>query len=102
VVSDPTVALGFRLAGLEPTVVESASEATDILRRMVDDERYGVILVQQNLAPQGEPASGRRARSGLPLVVLFPPPTAESPADDALAYVTDLLRSAVGYRVRLR
>jgi vacuolar-type H+-ATPase subunit F/Vma7 len=102
VVSDRTVAPGFRLAGLEPRAVTSASEAALVLREMMDDDRFGVVLVQEDLVPEGAPPSTRKDRPGLPLVVLFPPPRVARPEDEALAYVTELLRSAVGYRVRLR
>jgi len=102
VVSDAMVGEGFRLAGLEPRVVGSQAEAAVVLEGMMEDGRWGVLLVQEDLVPAGPPPSARRDRSGLPLVVHFPPPRVARPAEDALAYVTELLRSAVGYRVRLR
>jgi vacuolar-type H+-ATPase subunit F/Vma7 len=102
VVSDRTVAPGFRLAGLDPHPVASPSEATEVLREMMDDDRFGVVLVQEDLVPEGAPTPTRKDRPGLPLLVLFPPPRVERAEDEALAYVTELLRSAVGYRVRLR
>lgn len=102
VVADSVVALGFRLAGLRPQVVESAEDAVVALEAILRDARWGVILVQENLMPDPEPASAQRASSGLPILVPFPAPGRERVSGDAEAYVTELLRRAVGYRVKLR
>jgi len=102
VVADPVVALGFRLAGLEPYVADSAERAANHLDGMLRDARWGIILVQEDLMPDPEPASITRSKSGLPILVPFPRPGRERPPGEAEAYVTELLRRAVGYRVRLR
>jgi vacuolar-type H+-ATPase subunit F/Vma7 len=102
VVGDATVALGFRLAGLHPHVVASKEAAADLLSRMVEDPQWGVILVQEDMMPDVPQGGRRRASSGLPVVVPFPAPSLERPPGEAEAYVAELLRRAVGYRVRLR
>jgi vacuolar-type H+-ATPase subunit F/Vma7 len=102
VVGDATVALGFRLAGLRPHVVDSKDAAADLLSRMVDDPQWGVILVQEDLMPDVPRSGRRRASAGLPVLVPFPAPSLERPPGEAEAYVAELLRRAVGYRVRLR
>lgn len=102
VVADPGVALGFRLAGLRPQVAESAEAAAALLDEMSGTNRWGVILVQDNLMPAADPVSVRRSRSGLPILVPFPRPGRERLPGEAEAYVAELLRQAVGYRVRLR
>jgi vacuolar-type H+-ATPase subunit F/Vma7 len=102
VVADPVVALGFRLAGLEPRVVASVEGASAALDEMVRDPRWGVILVQEDLMPEVAPTSTRSASSGLPILVPFPGSGRERAVGDAEAYVAELLRRAVGYRVRLR
>lgn len=102
VVADPAVALGFRLAGLRPVAVESKSAAATLLGRLADEPEWGVILVQEDLMPEASPAAPSRAGTGLPILVPFPAPTRERPPGEAEAYVANLLRRAVGYRVRLR
>ena len=102
VVSDSTVALGFRLAGLRPHVVGSKEAADSLLSRMREDPQWGVILVQENLMPELAAGGGRRAGAGLPVVVPFPAPSLGRAPGEAEAYVAELLRRAVGYRVRLR
>ncbi len=102
VVSDASVALGFKLAGVRPKLADSREDAARMLDEMVQDARWGVILVQEDLMPQVFSSSRRRSASGLPIVVPFPAPRRERPVGEAEAYVAELLRQAVGYRVRLR
>jgi vacuolar-type H+-ATPase subunit F/Vma7 len=101
-VCDGSVALGFRLAGLRPRVVDSREDADRLLSQMVDEPQWGVILVQEDMMPDAPRSGWRRERSGLPVLVPFPAPSLERPPGEAEAYVAELLRRAVGYRVRLR
>lgn len=101
VVCDPFVALGFRLAGLSPSVATERESARRLLETMLGDEEWGVILIQEDLTPDLAGAR-HQGRSALPLVIPFPGPELERPPGEAEAYVAELLRRAVGYRVRLR
>lgn len=101
VIASPGVSLGVRLAGIRPVVVESRDAAAEPLEEMLADPRWGVILVQEDLMPDVLRGTAARAR-GIPIVVPFPAPRRERPVGEAEAYVTELLRQAVGYRVRLR
>jgi vacuolar-type H+-ATPase subunit F/Vma7 len=102
VVGDGAVTLGFALAGLRTHVVDSIESSSALLAEMIADPRWGVILVQEDLMPDLSRAGARRAAGGLPLLVPFPAPSLERPPGEAEAYVAELLRQAVGYRVRLR
>jgi len=102
VVGDEGVSLGFRLAGLRPRVAESPETAMALLDEMVGDARWGVILVQEDLVPDLEPLTRSRPDSSMPILVPFPAPSRARTPDEAEAYVAELLRQAVGYRVRLR
>lgn len=101
VVCDPFVALGFRLAGLSPSVATEAEAARRHLDDMIGDERWGVILIQEDLVPDLAGAQ-QRSRAALPLLIPFPGPELERAPGEAEAYVAELLRRAIGYRVRLR
>jgi vacuolar-type H+-ATPase subunit F/Vma7 len=102
VVGGPHVSLGFRLAGLRPRVAESREIARSLLDEMARDGRWGVILVQEDLMPDPQVLTGQGADSGLPILVPFPAPSRAAAPGEAEAYVAELLRRAVGYRVRLR
>lgn len=101
VLSRPGVAGGFALAGVRPVVAAAAPEAAAKLTALVNDPTIGVVLIEQGLydglAPATIEALGRRE---LPLVVPFPAPSREAIAAPE-AYVIELLRRAIGYRVRL-
>jgi vacuolar-type H+-ATPase subunit F/Vma7 len=102
VICDHPVSFGFRLAGLRPQPAAGPAEAGRLLAELIEDDRWGVILVQEDLVPDLGSASRRRLRTGLPLIIPFPGPSRDRPPGEAEAYVTELLRRAVGYRVRLR
>lgn len=101
-VCDLSVSFGFRLAGLRPHAAGGPADAARLLAELTEDDRWGVILVQEDLVPDPTSASRRRLRTGLPLIIPFPGPSRDRPPGEAEAYVTELLRRAVGYRVRLR
>lgn len=101
VVSTAAVAPGFELAGFSPTTAgpESAAAALESTARA---EGTAIILLQSDLyeAAAG-PALRRLERAAHPVVLPFPGPRwTERPAADT--YVVELLRRAIGYRVRLR
>ena len=102
VVCDPFVALGFRLAGLAPSVASGAESAQALLEEMMGEPGWGVILFQEDLVPDLSVASGRAVQDGVPLLIPFPGPELEREPGEAERYVADLLRRAIGYRVRLR
>ena len=62
----------------------------------------GVILIEDRLY-RGLPEELHRefGRHALPMLVPFPGPQWEGRAEDAEAYIVELLRQVVGYRVRL-
>jgi vacuolar-type H+-ATPase subunit F/Vma7 len=90
VVCRPELATGMRLVGLPVHPAADADAARAIVASLRD--RAGVVLLDDRLRGDAPPA-------GLPLVVPFPGPTAGAAGD---GHVLELLRRAIGYRVRLR
>lgn len=101
-VARPGVASGLRLAGLEPL----EAVGTDATIRRLEESTAGdpaLILVEDSLWDALPPEVRDRFETRpFPLVVPFPSPTPETPEARAEAYLVDMLRRAVGYRVRLR
>jgi vacuolar-type H+-ATPase subunit F/Vma7 len=96
------VAAGFRLAGLSPVEANDAEEGGRRLAALLDEEDLGVVLVDDAFYAALPPAAQRHlAREPLPLVVPFPGPAWAPPREGAEAYIAELLRRAIGYRVRL-
>lgn len=101
VVCTPPVATGFALAGL--TAVEAdMTTAPNAIERIVDQQDAGIILVEQTLydALPGE-LRARVDRLASPVLVPFPSPAWQG-RGLAEQYVLEILRQAVGYRVRAR
>jgi vacuolar-type H+-ATPase subunit F/Vma7 len=98
----PEVAAGFGLAGLQATETPDSAGAAARLSELRARPEVGVILVEdvlyQDLPEELLHEFGRHA---LPMVVPFPGPQWEARAESAEAYIVELLRQVVGYRVRL-
>ena len=101
VLCTPEVAAGFSLAGLSVEAVD-ASGASEAVRRLATDGTIGIILVEETLhRTLPEELRARLERLAVPIVVPFPSPTWER-RGLAEQYVLEILRQAVGYRVRAR
>lgn len=102
VLCTPEVAPGFRLVGLEPVEAADGADGAARLAELRSRPEVGVVLIEEDLydsLPQPElRALEREAR---PLVVPFPGPV-WAPPPSPEAYVVELLRRAIGYRVKLR
>lgn len=99
----PDVAAGFALAGMRAVPVTTPAAADLRLRELVREADTGVLLVEERLH-EALPLELRRrlARRPLPMVVPFPGPAWAERPEGAEAYVIELLRQVIGYRVRLR
>ncbi|NJD62929.1 MAG: hypothetical protein FIA93_09465 [Deltaproteobacteria bacterium] len=96
-------ASGFALAGFPfieaPTQAEGAARTLEAAA----DPTIGVILVEETIY-SAIPEAARRAldRRPLPMVIPFPAAAWAPGREAAEAYLVEILRLAIGYRVRLR
>lgn len=99
----PEIAAGFALAGLRPVEAPTPEAGGERLRDLLAQPDVGVVLVEEafydRLPDEVRRQLGRRP---LPMVVPFPEPTWGERGDQAEAYIVELLRQVIGYRVRLR
>lgn len=98
----PGVSDGFALAGIRALAAGDAGEASVELSRLLEQPEIGVVLVEEGLY-KGLPAALREAleRRTEPVVVPFPAPGREA-RPSAEVELVEILRRAIGYRVRLR
>ena len=97
VIGDEDTVLGFRYAGIQGDLVESAQEARDALGRATRQPDIGIVIITDLVADLIR-AEVNAVRFGgkLPLLVEVPGPRGPSPKrQDLLA----LIREAVGIRV---
>lgn len=102
ILTDSETATGFRLAGVE--VHEADHEgAQGALEALIESDDYGLIAVDEGLVP--DPIrSTERAMRGRNLPVLLPIPSLGAAFDegaDATEYMKDLVRSAIGFDIKL-
>jgi len=103
VLSRPEIGAGFALAGLRPIETVTPEEAAERLRELKATPDVGVVLIEEefyNRLP--EELRRQLGREPLPLVVPFPEPAWVGKPEAAEAYIVDLLRQVIGYRVRLK
>ena len=102
VVCRPAVRDGFALAGVGSVAADDGTEAAAVLRRLVAQPATGVILIEQGLyhALPEELRDDLEHRT-LPIVVPFPGPARGDRTSPEVELV-EMLRRAIGYRVRLR
>lgn len=102
VICRPHLAAAFELTGLAVDYASDASDAAGAVTRAAADPGVGMVLMDDGLyLALPRELTARLDRQALPIVAPFP-----SPAWDALreadAYVLEILRQAIGYRVRPR
>jgi vacuolar-type H+-ATPase subunit F/Vma7 len=96
------LAAGFELGGLPVHEASSPEHATMQLRALLAREELGILLMDERLYRRlSEELNRELARRPLPMIVPFPAPSWTGRGDPG-AYVLELLRQAIGYRVRLK
>jgi vacuolar-type H+-ATPase subunit F/Vma7 len=102
-IASPPVASGLRLAGIPTEAVSDGDAAAARLGAMAADRDLGILLVEERLLDAIPPVVRREVeRRPAPIIVPVPPPAWGEPPADAEGLILELLRRAVGYRVKLR
>jgi vacuolar-type H+-ATPase subunit F/Vma7 len=103
VLARPEIAAGFALAGLRPVEAGSDADAGERLDELLVTPDVGVVLMEEGLYDGlAEDIRRRLGRRALPMVVPFPEPAWAERPQGAEAYIVELLRQVIGYRVRLK
>ena len=102
-VATPALAAGFRLSGIATDAVDDAEAAASRLGALADDPGLGILLVEERLF-SAIPDVTRRAieRRPVPIIVPVPTPNWGEAAVNAEEMILELLRRAIGYRVKLK
>lgn len=95
------IAPGFALTGVAMQVVAPGADLAEAIAAAAGTGETGVLLIEDRLYRALNEETRRRVdRMTHPVVVPFPSPAWE-PTAAAEAYVVELLRRAIGYRVKL-
>ena len=104
VLTDSETASGFRLAGLETFTAENQDEAVALLEELVQRDDLALLAVDEGLVPDPLSAVARALRGrDLPVVLPFPSLSFAfgEEGEDAKAYLRRLVKSTIGYEVKL-
>lgn len=102
IVTDSETATGYRLAGVEVREAD-ADTAHDVLEDAITSDAYGLVAVDEGLIADPIKAMERTMR-GRDLPVLLPVPSlgaAFEEGDDATEYMKELVRSAIGFDIKI-
>ncbi len=102
VLTDSETATGYRLAGVEVRET-TQDEAVRELEEIITSESYALVAVDEGLVPDPVRAT-ERAMRGRDLPVLLSVPSlgaAFSESADATEYMKELVRSAIGFDIKL-
>ena len=102
VICRPALAAGFELAGLDVSRAADATAAAAVLRPQLTDPHAGVVLIDEGLyRALPHELIARFDRQALPVLAPIPAPAWDERAA-AESYILEILRQAIGYRVRPR
>lgn len=102
VMTDSETATGFRLAGVEVRET-TADKALRALERIIESEQYGLVIIDESLLADPNKAAARLMRGrDLPVLLSMPSLGATfTEGSDATAYMKQLVRSTIGFDVKL-
>jgi V/A-type H+/Na+-transporting ATPase subunit F len=102
VLTDQETATGFRLAGVDVREADQES-AQAVLEEVIESEDYNLVAVDESLIDDPNKAAERVMRGrDLPVLLSMPSLSAAfEESDDATAYMKELVRSAIGFDVKL-
>ncbi len=103
VLTDADTADGFRLAGVDVEIAESPEEARKTLSSLVDDDSSGIIAVNERLMSGIDERLRKKIDSIYrPIVVSLPIREKLEIGEDHRAYLSRLIRRAIGFDITLR
>jgi V/A-type H+-transporting ATPase subunit F len=103
VLTDPDTADGFRLAGVDVAVADSPSLARKTLASLIDDDESGIIAVNERLMAEVDDRLQKKIDSIYrPIVVSLPIREKLEMGEDHRAYLSRLIRRAIGFDITLR
>lgn len=103
VLTDSDNADGFRLAGVDVQVAEGDDDARHKLNALIDDEASGIIAVNEKMMAVIDERTQKKIDSIYrPIVVSLPIKETLETGEDHRAYLSRLIRRAIGFDITLR
>ena len=103
VLTDSDTADGFRLAGVDVEIADSTDMARKLLNSLLDDESSGIIAVNEKMMAAIDERTQKKIDSIYrPIVISLPIKEQLQMGEDHRAYLSRLIRRAIGFDITLR
>ena len=103
IITNPSLAPGFRLAGVEVVVAEDGISARNALWRLINEGEAGIIAMDAPYFSTLDPATAQRIQELVkPVVVSLPAGTETQPEQRRSRQIAELIRRAIGIRMTFR
>jgi vacuolar-type H+-ATPase subunit F/Vma7 len=103
VLTDTDTGDGFRLAGVDVITVESPEEARKRLNELIDDDSSGIVAVNEAFMADIDERTQQKINSTYrPIVISLPIREKLHTDEDHRAYLSRLIRRAIGFDITLR
>ncbi len=103
VVTDPDTALGFRLAGVHVSEVDSEEAAAEQLLSLLRSGKAGIVIYNEAYRERlPEKALNEMEESVSPVFYPIPVSRTKHEGDMREQYLARLLRRAIGYQLKLK
>ncbi len=103
VITDSETATGFRLAGVDVYAKADPAEAKALLKSFFHSKEYGLVAVSEEvLAEPDRELAKLLDQEPLPVVVPFPSGRLRIDSSEGEAYLSELVKSCIGYYVKLK
>ena len=100
VVTNPELAAGFRLAGVDVFSARTREEAQEVLRSLLARSEDDVVAVDSEYLVEPPEDIRRRVEEGYhPLVIGIPKPRVVRPEDRRSHYIREMIRRAIGFQI---
>jgi V/A-type H+-transporting ATPase subunit F len=103
VLTDPDTADGFGLAGVDVVVAESQEDARRKLNALIDDDSSGIVAVNEAFMTDIDERTQQKINQTYrPIVITLPIREKLATEEDHRAYLSRLIRRAIGFDITLR
>lgn len=103
VISEPALASGFALAGVEVHAVVTPVEAKRVLLALMDEPDVGIIAIPAAYLGALDEATRRRVNgSTKPVVVAVPSGVPTEAGERRSRQIAEMIRRAIGFRITFR
>ncbi len=103
VLTDTDTGDGFRLAGVDVITVGSPEEARKRLNELIDDDSSGIVAVNEAFMADIDERTQQKINSTYrPIVISLPIRETLHTDEDHRAYLSRLIRRAIGFDITLR